>query len=110
MYRNAKKIYILGLRCRKLCSFSGKFLNFGKSASVKDLTNIMSDCGATSVSLKVGDGISRDTGGSMGTDKLDFSLAIQYWMLPIESTVSMEKLKFTWGNTKWDEIKTWDII
>ena len=42
MYRNAKQINILGLRCRKLGIFPGKFLNFGKSAGVKDLTNIMS--------------------------------------------------------------------
>jgi len=42
MYRNAKKSCILGLRCRKLRTFPGKFLNFGKSAGVKDLTNIMS--------------------------------------------------------------------
>ena len=42
MYRNAKKINILGLICRKLRTFPGKFLNFGKSAGVKDLTNIMS--------------------------------------------------------------------
>ena len=32
----------MGLRCRKLRIFLGKFLNFGKSAGVKDLTNIMS--------------------------------------------------------------------
>ena len=38
-----KQINILGLRCRKLRTFPGKFLNFGKSAGVKDLTNIMSD-------------------------------------------------------------------
>ena len=44
MYRNAKKINILGLRCRKLRTFLGKFLNFGKSAGVKGLTNIMSVC------------------------------------------------------------------
>ena len=37
-----KQINILGLRCRKLRTFPGKFLNFGKSAGVKDLTNIMS--------------------------------------------------------------------
>ena len=30
--------------CRKLRFFPGKFLNFGKSAGVKDLTNIMSEC------------------------------------------------------------------
>ena len=38
-----KQINILGLRCRKLRTFPGKFLNFGKSAGVKDLTNIMSE-------------------------------------------------------------------
>ena len=37
-----KQINILGLRCRKLRTFPGKFLNFGKSAGVKDMTNIMS--------------------------------------------------------------------
>ena len=42
MYRNAKKSILIGLRCRKLRTFPGKFLNFGKSAGVKDLTNIMS--------------------------------------------------------------------
>ena len=44
MYCNAKKINILCLKYRKLRTFPGKFLNFGKSASVKDLTNIMSAC------------------------------------------------------------------
>ena len=43
MYRNAIKINIWGLKCRKLRNFPGKFLIFGKSAGVKDLTNIMSD-------------------------------------------------------------------
>ena len=28
-------------KCSKLRAFSGKFLNFGKSDDVKDLTNIM---------------------------------------------------------------------
>ena len=37
-----KQIEILCLRCRKLRTFPGKFLNFGKTAGVKDLTNIMS--------------------------------------------------------------------
>ena len=42
MYRNAKKSILIGLRFRKLRTLLGKFLNFGKSAGVKDLTNIMS--------------------------------------------------------------------
>ena len=48
MYRNAKRSGMLkDLGCRKLRTFSGKFLNFGKSAGVKDLTNIMSENVAT---------------------------------------------------------------
>ena len=43
MYSNAKKSILIGLRCCKLRTFPGKFLNFGKSAGVKDLTNIMSE-------------------------------------------------------------------
>ena len=39
MYRNAKKRSEMS---QILVLFSGKFLNFGKSARVKDLTNIMS--------------------------------------------------------------------
>ena len=40
-------VNILGLKCRKLRTFPGKFQNFGKSASVKDLTNIMSETSRT---------------------------------------------------------------
>ena len=41
MNRNAKKIYIWGLKFCKFRAFSGKFLNFGKFAFVKDLTKII---------------------------------------------------------------------
>ena len=46
--------------------------------------------------------------GGGDRDKLDFSLAIDYW-LAIECTVSMEILKFTSGNTKLDEIKIFNV-
>ena len=49
------KINIWSLRCRKLWLFSGKFLDFGKSAGVKVLTNIMSGSGglfATKMDMK----------------------------------------------------------
>ena len=35
----------MGLKCCELRAFSGKFLNYGKSAGVKVLTNIMSVSG-----------------------------------------------------------------
>ena len=33
---------VQGLKCRERCNLLGKFLNFGKYAGVKDMTNIMS--------------------------------------------------------------------
>ena len=44
MYRNAKKSTFCVWDVANYLFFSGKFLNFGKSAGVKDLTNIMSVC------------------------------------------------------------------